>query len=103
MRDFELDCKGLVYRARVSSFLRRGGEYVDRRGLTLLARKSCRTCGKCFSLSEMFKEYVNDGNYVNTNHLENMGAYRLTITNVIEDYETGLIDHYDIEYIKVEE
>ena len=103
MRDFELDCKGLVYRARVDSFLKRGGEYVDRRGLTLLVRKSCRTCEECLSLLDMFKDYINEGHCVNTNHLEDMSAYRLTITNIIKDWELGVVIDYNIEFIKVEE
>lgn len=94
------NCKGRVYRCRINNYVGNNGEIVAKTSFIPLLRKSCRSeeCQFCgwqeedvYNLFPLCK---------NPKH----GAmYRLDTTNVTTDWETGIVDGWDLELVEVKE
>lgn len=80
-------CKGIFWRAKVSSFLSSHRSIEVRKSLRLLKRKSCSGCEKCYwiwdNLSEMVDEVddylgdIEDGEIYTYNVVVSQGYYDL--------------------------
>ena len=91
------DCKGKIYRVRESSFMRANGAIVYQRSYQPLKRKSCPGCPACLWMEDYLQEIdykVADAGY-------DGDIVRLVVTNVTHDWESGIVDGYDLEFAKV--
>ena len=51
-------CKGLFFRASVSSYKKKDGSYETKHTLRFLKRKSCKGCEQCYGTLEYLDENV---------------------------------------------
>jgi len=99
----EKACTGLYFRCMVNQYysLERG-EYVSQTKFRKLKRMSCRGCPDCdsleFDLGELANGEEDKGPIVHT-HIDG-AVYRLGITNIQTEYESGEVDGYDLEFVR---
>lgn len=98
----EAKCKGKVYRCRVNAFVNSKGEYVYQEKMIPLKRKSCPGCDKCGYLEDQLPEFVSMGSAAEIQGIEDGAIYRLEVVNESRDWETGIIDDWDLAFIKCE-
>jgi hypothetical protein len=94
-------CKGKIYRGRVNAFLNAKKEYVYQERMVPLIRQSCPGCEACGWLEDELKESIGNNALPIMSDIEHEATYRLEIVNQSRDHETGMIDDYDMEFIKV--
>lgn len=87
-------CKGLVFRGYRSQFAYKG-HIGERQGLKLLKRKSCHGCPKCGPILDSAAELTADLSIL-FDEIQDGALYTLTYTNVSRDWESGVVDDYDI-------
>lgn len=92
-------CKGLFFRGRHTQYLTERG-FGERQELILLKRKSCEGCPKCVWMLDELGEQANE-RMVLTPDIEDGGLYKLIVTNISTDWETGYVDSYNLEFIKI--
>lgn len=97
----ETPCTGLVFRAHANHYIDYGGSYVFKQGLKLLKRKSCK-CQKCQVLLDTFQESVSNCIFPILPILVDGNLYGLRVINESRDWETGIIDDYDLEYYSLQ-
>jgi hypothetical protein len=93
----EPDCKGKIFRVREGKFLRANGAIVFQREYVPMKRLSCPGCAKCDWLVDDILEsgfQVIEGG-------EPGDLVELKVTNVGTDWETGYVDSWDLEFVKV--
>lgn len=96
-------CDGLFYRGKVNAYTS-GGNYIFDRRMMLLKRRSCSGCENCHFLLEDLNERSHDNHYYpNIDHVEHGALYQLRMTNISTDWESGYVDDWELEFIKVEE
>lgn len=90
-------CKGLIFRVRESRFMSLSGAITSKREYRPLKRLSCAGCPQCEwiegDLRELDFQFVNGGKDGDT--------VQLKMTNIGRDPETGYIDDYDLEFVKI--
>jgi hypothetical protein len=95
-------CKGLIYKARVNCFIDSKGNFVQKISMVLQKRKSCPGCPKCGYLLENLSEAIalktDDFNISDAEHNE---FYTLMAINIHRDRESGIVDDWDLEFIKI--
>lgn len=99
------ECTGLFYRCKVNSFINSKGAYVYQERMVPLKRMSCPGCVHCGDLLDELNEVAFD-KYMNGPVIEKIkdsGLYKLQITNISTDWESGIVDDWDIEFVLVEE
>jgi hypothetical protein len=101
-------CKGLVFRASVSSYIN-GGNIIVRKNLNMLKRKSCPGCERCgwiLDTGEGLSEYIEhfaDQDVLGT--LKHGQLYTISISGGQRDYwgEYDDIDYDFVEYTEEEQ
>ncbi len=96
------DCKGLVYRGYVNEFYF-DGRYELKQGLRKLKKKSCPGCYHCGYLEDEMNEFISMDTRIIIPEIEHGELYTLTISNVSRDWESGIADDWDMEFIKIKE
>ena len=97
------DCGGLFYRADVSQYSTDKG-FSLKINLNKLKRKSCEGCGECGFIEDDLQERLcNEVLPINMETVEHGKIYRLITTNWSIDWETGIVDDWDLELIEVED
>ena len=95
-------CKGLIYRGRVSVFRTKKGIAVKKE-VTLLKKKSCPGCSSCYGLEDQVAEFM-DGEYdFGINEIEDGKLYALRVTDAHTDWESGMVDEWDLTFVEVPE
>lgn len=100
-------CRGLVFRLRKNVYWD-GNSYNENTQMYLLKKKSCtdENCFSCMALREELHKRACDSNYrpIINMHVPG-GLYELQVTNISRDWESGVVDDWDLEftYIKEEE
>ena len=95
------ECKGLVFRAYVTDYVNRYGEFIHTERLRLMKRQSCR-CQSCQIQFDCYLESINIGLMpIIDDPLIDKGLYGLKIVNESRDWETGVIDDYDYKFIHI--
>lgn len=95
-------CKGLIFQADVSCCpTRKGIGFFVR--LNLLKRKSCPGCIRCAALYDAIGDVDNDWMPIGIESVEHGKLYRLEICNASRDWETGIIDDWDIKLVEFKE
>ena len=94
-------CKGLIFRGYVTQYIGGNGTTInERKGLKLLKRKSCNMCPSCGYDLDMINEYLSDG-LIDFSPIENGKLYRVIMTNLGRDWETGHLEYWDYEIIEI--
>ena len=97
-------CKGKIYKAKINNFINAKGEYINQIRMVPLKRKSCPGCQYCSNLIDNLLE-ISDM-YETSDILSNIEhgrLYSLTIVNQTRDFETGIIDDWDVEFVEINE
>jgi len=93
------ECEGLVFKGYISKYLTKDLRIEEKQGLRLIKRLSCN-CDRCHNiLSEIYEaigEYV-----ILPKTIEKDGLYKPVYINQSRDWETGIIDNYDITFKKI--
>jgi hypothetical protein len=96
-------CKGKIYKCKISVYIDSKDNYTEKTVMMLQKRISCKGCEFC----DWEQEDINEGTYCNRPPIitkpEHDSLYRLAMTNVGTDWETGYVDSWDTEFIKLEE
>ena len=97
-----MSCKGRVFKADVSHCRTKKGVLFCVR-LNELKRKSCSGCPECGWIDDSFGELSSDWPILGIEKAEHGKLYRIGMTNISRDYESGWVDDYDLELIELEE
>lgn len=97
------ECKGQVYRCHREYYIGSRGEYVEKVKMVPAKRLSCRGCEQCGSLLDDLQEWVgNDTPPIMPDDPYSDGEYfRLAVTNINRDWESGMVDDWDLEFVKI--
>lgn len=93
-------CKGQVFKASVNNFTTRKRGFGFEIRLVPMKRMSCPGCEKCGWLHENFNEINNDWPILNIENCEDGKFYTIGICNELRDYESGMIDAWDLQLIE---
>lgn len=100
-------CKGKIYKCKMNEFINKKGEIVFQTRFTPMKSLSCSGCDRCYWARDELDELRTNKNRFNsrliTDEPEHNALYKLDITNVSRDWESGLIDDYDLKLVRVEE
>ena len=99
-------CQGVFFRGYSSTFWQRDNKIGRHEGLRFLVRKSCKGGheGLCrLNLFDNMDCEIDCGSLRLPDAIEHGGLYEMVVTNVTRDWESGHIDGYDIEFIKVKD
>lgn len=91
-------CKGKVYKVIDNNFLASDGSYHTQRRYRYMKRKSCKGCQYC----DWINDTINEGTAVidGGHH----GDYvTLVMANQHTDWETGMVDDFDLRFIPYRE
>lgn len=97
------ECKGLIFRGKCNSFINSNGEYVYQERMYPLKKKSCSGCDKCGFLHETLEEYLSNGLNPIISNIEHNALYKLTDVNIQKDWESSIVDDYDLEFVRIKE
>jgi hypothetical protein len=93
-------CSGLVFRGRRSQYTSHRTELHTHTKLSLLKRKSCKGCDQCSWLLDELSETASSDNIIYPNILDG-ATYTLTVVNISRDWETGLVDDWNLEFKEI--
>ena len=93
-------CNGMVFRGRLNAFVNSKWEYVYQERMLPLKRKSCPGCEQCGYLDEYLHEFTSMGTLPIIENIEHGAIYSLQVVNQSREWETGIVDDWDIEFIK---
>jgi len=103
--DTKPKCKGIVFRASVSQWMSVQRDINFKKQLRVLKRKSCPGCEQCHwlwdDLSERMSEFYPQDSIIAD--VEDGKLYTIITTNLSTDWESGIIDGYDLEFIEYKE
>jgi hypothetical protein len=98
------DCKGLVFRARPSSYISSRGDLVYQERMVLMKRMSCAGCPACWWMWDDLSDFMSICEFPEFEKgIVDQALYRLDIVREHRDWETGIVDDYDFGFIRVEE
>lgn len=93
------NCKGLVFRGEHSNYVTSRG-IASTTKLNLLKTKSCGGCETCGWLCDSFKDMHLDGGIIDFETVEHGKLYTIEICNMSKDYESGIVEDYDLKVIE---
>lgn len=96
-----LKCTGLVFRAKIDHYLDKRETYVNSVKMILLKRKSCK-CDGCYGLLECYHISCSEDIWpILPKDIVNDQLYTLRIINEHTDWESGYVDDYDLEFVRI--
>jgi hypothetical protein len=102
VKEDEVECKGLIFRAHINTFINVKGVYVVTKRLTPLKRKSCKGCEKCGWMMDEMQEFIGMEIPIGDD-VEDNKIYQLVVTGVGRDWESGIVDEYDLGFVEVKD
>lgn len=98
-------CKGLFFRAHMTKFMSSMHtlEFVEKRRLRILKKRSCKGCVRCEGLREMLKESIFNEFAPDVTHVKEGALYKLQCNATSTDPETGLVDDWELEFVEIKE
>jgi len=93
----KIDCKGLVYRCRHTTFMTNRG-YEENLKMNLLKKISCRGCENCGGILEMLEEYADQG-MISIPTMEDGALYTIKIFPAHQD-QPGDWDSPEMEFTR---
>ncbi len=98
------ECKGLVFRARIRSYVQRNKEIVYKEELRFLKRKSCTGCAACDCFWDDLDDWISTYDFPNcVNGFIDGELYKLVYGKEQRDWETGVGEGCDIDLVKFNE
>ncbi len=97
----ESDCKGLIYRCRINAYIDSRGTYVYQEKMIPMKKLSCKGCKECGWLKDGLNEFVIDNIYPIIEDPIDGELYTLGITNESRDLKTGIINDWDMEFVRI--
>lgn len=95
------ECKGLFFRGYLQEYWT-GEKYEIKQGFKLLKRKSCPGCFQCRCTKDEIRELIGSGSII-TPDIKDGALYSIRITNRHTDWESGIIDDWDLEFFEVKD
>ena len=97
------ECKGLVFRGFHSVFYDSLTMRIERReGIRLLKKRSCPGCKQCGFLLDAMDDMISTNTLLFPEEgIEHGKLYTIIVVNESRDWESGQIDEWDFEIIKV--
>lgn len=95
------NCQGQIYRYVREVWIGSDGDVNFNDRFRWIKKLSCPGCEKCEWLKEHISFFLH-GYYnemYNHNKVETGKLYKLTITNISTDWETGYVDDWDLEFV----
>jgi hypothetical protein len=99
VRNYKYQCKGLFFRCNINKYFT-NNKYVDQVSFTLLKRMSCKGCTHCKWMLDGFSDHVMSDTVLYDEAIDK-AVYRLDITNIHTDWETGIVDDWNLIFVKV--
>ena len=96
-------CPGIVYKARLSTYIEKGGGYVETMKLVPNKTKSCEGCDNCPCLEDALCDLIDSDRPPDLSKVEDGKFYYLIIINESTDWETGIVDDWELgftEYVE---
>lgn len=90
-------CQGVFFRYKSNTFYQ-DGKYQSSMIFKKLKKKSCKGCEQCGYLEEQLAENVGMDIPVLIDQEKEGGVYQLGWTNLSTDFETGIVDDWDISF-----
>lgn len=97
-----IECKGIIFRANVTHYVT-GINIGQKIRLRQLKRKSCPGCNKCRWIYDQIEEVNEDWPIIGIDKVKNGKLYTITVTNIGRDFETGLVDEWDLAIVEWKE
>lgn len=91
-------CKGLIFRCTVNTFVNAKGEYIHQERMIPMKRLSCPGCENCGFIRDNFREYTEE-NLVGVDKIEHGRLYRLRIIEGPPNWKTGVPDDFEMEFL----
>lgn len=94
-------CKGQVFKGYNSTFYHKG-RIECRQGIRLVKSLSCpgcKVCGGAWMIGEV-SEHIEGQTFLMA-EIDHGELYGIRVTNKSTDWETGLLDSYDLEVYKI--
>lgn len=97
----ENKCKGKIYRGRVNAYIIKTGTYVYQEHMVYMKRLSCPGCEYCGFFDDYLDDVLGNKSYPIIKNIEDKILYKLEVVNVSKDWETGMADDWDLEFVKL--
>lgn len=97
------ECKGRVYRAKVSRFLGKNSSYTYQETMVPMKRLSCPGCSQCGWFDEDLKEFALSDYPPIINNIKHGELYYLAVVNEHYDWESGILDGFELEFKEMKE
>lgn len=95
------ECTGLVFKANVQTFLDNRNNLVNTNKMVLLKRSSCK-CVDCLILYDCYLEACLAECWpIVPMDIINGGLYSLSIINEHTDWESGIVDEFDLIFVEL--
>ena len=95
-------CVGRIYKCKINTFINKKGEVIYQKRMLPQKRMSCGGCEHCSWLLDEIKNFIDEDILTKIQDPIDGQYYRLEIVNQIKDWETGIIDEYEIAFVKME-
>lgn len=97
-------CKGVFFRGYRSQYFQ-NDKFELKQGVKLLKRKSCPGCSQCaFILDNLQELSYTEGAIIFPKYgIENGKLYSVCVVNESRDWESGVVDSWDLEIMEVKE
>ena len=102
----KVQCKGKCYRGKINNFINVKGEVILQQRMIPVKRMSCCGCEDCDYTEEDLHERMNDFDYmapIFPEKIKHGQLYKLKVTGVGRDWETGIVDEWDLEFVEVDD
>ncbi len=95
----EPPCSGLIFRTSISNYKTPRFAVHHDISFHLLKRKSCPGCSECGGYYDM----LTDSSYIihYPDDIKHNDLVTLQYTNVHRDWESGIVDDWDVEFVKI--
>ena len=98
------ECKGLIFRCEITSWVGSDNDVNFKERYRFIKSASCPGCEQCGFLWDDLHERTCDPIYQTILRNGDHGKlYELKVTGVSHDWETGIVDDWDIEFVKLPE
>ena len=99
--DDEPVCNGMIFKASINDHLANDGSVVYQLRLRPMKRLSCPGCEQCGYLADDLRETMACGcpPIIDVAKVDQGQLFRLAVTNISMDHETGYAEDWDYEFI----
>ena len=96
----DINCQGVIFKCVETTYNTSKG-IANTKKLNIIRTLSCNGCSNCGWLLEDLDNYMHN-NRIDISHCEHNNYYELITTNISRDWESGYIDDWDLEFVKIE-